>query len=395
MAATEEDVADAIRRATGGQPTGSEPGSRPSRAFNSNQFARFLYSPNVLDQLEAVRLRQITGPYAQGRLLYNLAQREVRAPRGTSYIDYARPSELAAMRRAESAAQMDVLADLDAQLKVDREKLRGQVKAEEARKKIDSAQRRIVRNFRPVAGPAYLAAGNQLVAIYSDLWIQQRELRKRRSRILAVGRRGAAATRPIQPTAVPGRTGAAATRGSSAAARARDSAAGAAARSPKSVKSGSAGSGLAKSAASAQSRAATAATAGKAGKRVGQSSVARSGQRQGQMQRTVQRTPFRSLFEFLTRPIFPTVAPRSLVRSPPRQVARQVASSSTTQLTPTAQGLTALNSAGVGSPRCRCPEPKRKKQGEKRCTNPVISKSIKDNVLTTKRELKCPPSKPK
>jgi len=58
------------------------------------------------------------------------------------------------------------------------------------------------------------------------------------------------------------------------------------------------------------------------------------------------------------------------------------------------QPLTALNALGVPSvptndqDKCRCPKPKRKKG----CTNPLISKSISGNVLTIKRELKCPPS---
>jgi len=61
------------------------------------------------------------------------------------------------------------------------------------------------------------------------------------------------------------------------------------------------------------------------------------------------------------------------------------------------QPLTALNSLGVPSiptsdqDKCRCPRKKRKKG----CTNPLISKSISGNVLTIKRELKCPPSNSK
>lgn len=61
-------------------------------------------------------------------------------------------------------------------------------------------------------------------------------------------------------------------------------------------------------------------------------------------------------------------------------------------------GLTALESQGVGSPgdpRCRCPAAKPKKRREPSCKNPVISRTVKDGIRTTKVQLKCPPSKPK
>lgn len=65
-----------------------------------------------------------------------------------------------------------------------------------------------------------------------------------------------------------------------------------------------------------------------------------------------------------------------------------------------AQGLplTGLNSLGVpsvptnGREKCECPPKRKRKPG---CTNPLISKSISGNVLTIKRELKCPPSRSK
>lgn len=62
--------------------------------------------------------------------------------------------------------------------------------------------------------------------------------------------------------------------------------------------------------------------------------------------------------------------------------------------------LTPLNLAGVQSASqqaCKCPEPKKKEKKEKRdrCVNPVISRTVKDGIRTTKVELKCQPSKPK
>jgi len=65
-------------------------------------------------------------------------------------------------------------------------------------------------------------------------------------------------------------------------------------------------------------------------------------------------------------------------------------------------GLTALEAQGVQSASagngCRCPKPpakKAKKDGKPRCKNPVISRTTKDGIRTTKVELKCQPSKPK
>lgn len=61
-------------------------------------------------------------------------------------------------------------------------------------------------------------------------------------------------------------------------------------------------------------------------------------------------------------------------------------------------GLTLINSLGVPSvptnsqDRCECPKRKPRK---KSCTNPVLSREIKGNVLTIRRSLQCPPSNSK
>lgn len=67
--------------------------------------------------------------------------------------------------------------------------------------------------------------------------------------------------------------------------------------------------------------------------------------------------------------------------------------------------LTPFNPMGVSSApaesqssrECNCPKPKQeqKKRREPRCVNPVISRTVKDGVRTTKTRLTCPPSKPK
>lgn len=69
--------------------------------------------------------------------------------------------------------------------------------------------------------------------------------------------------------------------------------------------------------------------------------------------------------------------------------------------------LTALNDAMLGfqpnpgpnaeldpEEACEC-KPKRKKDGEKKCVNPVVSRQRRGDLSITTRRIKCPPSKPK
>lgn len=60
--------------------------------------------------------------------------------------------------------------------------------------------------------------------------------------------------------------------------------------------------------------------------------------------------------------------------------------------------LTPLNATGVSSASrqdCKCPEPKRKKSREKGCTNKLVSRTVRDGIITIKRKQTCPPSRPK
>jgi len=70
------------------------------------------------------------------------------------------------------------------------------------------------------------------------------------------------------------------------------------------------------------------------------------------------------------------------------------------------QSLTALNLGMVTLPqpqpvpqeeldKCKCPKPKKKAKDEKRCKNPVVSRTVKDGIRTTKVRLQCPSSKAK
>lgn len=75
----------------------------------------------------------------------------------------------------------------------------------------------------------------------------------------------------------------------------------------------------------------------------------------------------------------------------------------TSSSTPLEMGtrLTPLNAAGVQSAsqsqqRCNCPSEKKKRKSDKpRCKNPVISRTTKDGIRTTKVKIQCQPSKPK
>jgi len=65
--------------------------------------------------------------------------------------------------------------------------------------------------------------------------------------------------------------------------------------------------------------------------------------------------------------------------------------------------LTTLNPLGVSSStrigsqtlqgKCDCPAPAKKKPSSERCTNPVVKRSRKGDLLTITRRLTCPQSK--
>jgi len=95
--------------------------------------------------------------------------------------------------------------------------------------------------------------------------------------------------------------------------------------------------------------------------------------------------------------------PRTAARAATPRLARVVGSSSTILEQPAlsfGQSLTPLNMSGVGSrtadAKCECPKPKKAKKKEFACSNPLVSRSVsKDGIITIKRKLQCPPSKPK
>lgn len=76
-----------------------------------------------------------------------------------------------------------------------------------------------------------------------------------------------------------------------------------------------------------------------------------------------------------------------------------------TALQPKTADLTGLNYGSIPFPltqtspklsrdKCECP-PKAKKKGKKGCTNPVISRTTREGIRTTKTRIVCPSSKPK
>lgn len=222
---------------------------------------------------------------------------------------------------------------------------------------------------------------------------------ERRRNILAVGRRGAAATRTLQSQSVgagnPGRTGAASTRPlavpASAPAPARRAA-------PSAAPAQLPADGATVNAplpASVPSR--SPAPSGSPGRAPQTAPV--PGAYPGWIPSALPLPKLSNVFASLLAPILP--ARVSLPR--PSFVARPLPTTLTQP--PTAPGLTPLNAPLLGFSqatslgpvpkeeldKCKCP-PKRTKSGPK-CKNPVISRTVRDGIRTTKVRLQCPQSK--
>lgn len=241
----------------------------------------------------------------------------------------------------------------------------------------------------PFGGVA--AAGNELVSIYTDIWFRQREWRQRIERLAGRegARRGAAATRPLSTSAIPGRTGAAATRRPEAviaqqpAARTATGTDRAAqqlpARQPAVARAPAAVPGTARAPATAPAQA-----------------------------RALFRLP--NLGEMLANALAPRTAPRPVPQSarvlaplPARVSIPRMGANATPGLTP---GLTPSNSPMLGFSQALDPnanpeaEPEldpceeckkvKKKSQKPRCVNPVVSRSVRDGIRTTKTRLLCP-----
>jgi hypothetical protein len=253
------------------------------------------------------------------------------------------------------------------------------------------------------------SAGNELITIYTDLYYKQKAIRERREHILAVGRRGAAATRPLQ-SPVTNRTGAAATRPRiSTATNART----ATASTARTASAGRVGTSN------------TAATAGRTGNTT-QTGTKRAVSRDTRtvvstklptQTKTATKTATQKALESWTKTALSTLSMTGLktllqprVMASVRQGARTLVNPSSALLpslkVPTAQTSALqlgqslipqlMQGKKVATQSCKCPTPKKKeKSTAERCSNPVVSRTEKDGFIITKRKLLCQPSQPK
>lgn len=369
-----------------------------------NAFAR-MKGPDPLLQLINARYKFFGGPWDAGRFarkqyLTSKAPVTEVSPLLRQNPQYQTGAQAQFIRQETINRQLDQLYALDAQLATTAERKRGQEKAAAQAAKLDAEHRRIASSRTGGSPTADLLSiiGTEVV-----LDIAERKRRSERNqRILSVGRRGAAATRPLQSTAagLTNRTGAKSTRAvpstvpSTVAAPVPVDPGTAAASSPAAEGLGDTGSNpLTTPSESEESQAARDAM-GSSRSLPRASATARAPSALGQF--------FANLFT-------PTPQPQGMRLSAPRVRALPRARSGVTGVRSTPApatllavpgqqpALTALNTQGVASAQndCRCPSPERKKPKKERCTNPVISRSEKDGILTTKRKLQCPPSKPK
>lgn len=381
--------------------TGFEDSGGYGWPYGSNTFARQPNRNDPLLQLMTNRIRPLNSTADTSRGFRRLAlsnlytPQELSTPRGTTYADYATRGELEARRKKVVSAQMDQLHALDAQLGA----IRGQTKEAARTKALDAKHRRLVGSLSGGSPTADLLGiiGTEVVLGIAD---SKREQQRRRN-ILNVGRRGAAATRALSTTGSSrtNRTGAKSTRAIDAI---RTAPGGTGTLSA--AKMGRSGrNSVAKGASeSAQSKAARAVLA-----------------QTTPLPRAAARTPTQptrrtSLFNTPTRGgmsqlLSQLLSPRARVRAPVRagasspmrvSAAAPAAAPGTVaaNLLPQ-QGLeTALTSQLSASPpdRCNCPKPEKPRKKKFDCSNPIISRSVsKDGVITIKRKLQCPPSKPK
>lgn len=389
---------------------GPKPGWEPGDPRPSARYSLFDTYANAeqsnLAQLARVRVKPTFGPYAYGSNMYRLAQQyqlltkaQVEAERR-----YVVSSQMDALQAIEEKDRADALAALKRKQATEKlEAQRAQTKAISKAKAGALASRltriKWLRNLRAASFGADLGPP-PLTDLYADLNWQQIQ-RERRAKLglpqSRTNRRGAGATRPIDYTVQSrtNRTGAAATRSSS----------GGAART-SSTQAGKAGQRVGESAvviapSVPQMPTKTPTRAPEASKTTtGQAQKQGQQQRQTTQQAQQQRSLVRSVLQLNYRNPFPDrlralVRPRVTAITPPRSSAR--ARSPELDLTPLNGSL--LSSVQVqGQQQCSCPpkrEPKRKKSGEKGCTNPLISRTVRDGVITIKREAKCPPSRSK
>lgn len=276
-------------------------------------------------------------------------------------------------------------------------KLDGLQKASKARERELQRERALGNYNRGIRGVN--AGGNPVAEILLEAFLSRRidEDRRSAAKLRGTGRRGALSTRSATATGRTNRTGSAAT-------RPIDRSGGASGASGRAVRPGGTSTGN---------------TGGQGGTvrtvSGNTDAVVRDAQARGIMGSS-QRLPTAtstSQGSSIWEKILTTAARTGLserftsqsrqgTRAVSRQSAVSSSSSSRSLATPTStmqpQRTSAPDAAlltGSQSAGCNCPKPRReekKRKSERACRNPVVSKTIRDGFITTKRKLECQPS---
>jgi len=285
----------------------------------------------------------------------------------------------------------------------------GQVKASAKRAAERTRDTGTWRTIGGIRGP--LARGgftnNPLVAILTESAAQagretarNRRERERRLQRLSVGRRGALASRNFQPTGRTNRTGAKSVRPYVS--------------SPNVPVSGTRSNTGNATGSGAKSGQQSANVPGIPGTRTNQAPTQRPVSRDAGALTSKTRT--QSWFESqLSQQLSQLLSTGSRSRSQPRATFA-TRPASRPLVSPLSSSSTSSRALGATSPlmntmtgqslaqveaqaQCKCPKPKKCKEKKKKksdkpsCTNPQISKTIADGIITIKRKLKCPPSR--
>jgi len=283
---------------------------------------------------------------------------------------------------AANRAQRQVLLQKGA---ADEAKVKGQTKEAAQRSKQDKWERKWNRTGGTVGtysrgSPSY--ANNPLRDALLQTWLsRQLDSDAARKRLAhATNRRGALATRPLQSRSATNRRGALAQRPVP-----RASVRSGVAARPQSGQSGQQPNTNSRTVAS-ESPESKAAHRTMEGSRSLPQQAAQ--QRQGNsLLQTFAQMGAPSLFQSSPRL---ATASGSVPRVPTRTV-----SSPASGRNSFATSNSSLAGTSQSSKECRCPKPKKTQKSKKdRCTNPIVSKTIRDGFITTKRKIQCLPFKP-
>jgi len=285
----------------------------------------------------------------------------------------------------------------------------GQAKASAARGREQRAEARAWRNIPGIArGPLTNRGDVAGAAVFLIDTFQRESIRRllehqQRQRILGVGRRGAAATRPFIPNAAgsTNRTGAASTRPLQPSRNPR------AAPSGTSPKGGASGTlpGAVRTGAVTPSQSDTRARTIMGSSPAMPKTQAPTRTGASTWQSILQNQLTQQLSRVLLQPLVGSTMRQGLRTRgsvlPSLPVSSMAPSKSPNpnsgELTPLSKGL--LQSSGEqapSDPKCKCPKPKKEKKKSFDCSNPLVSRSVtKDGIITIKRLLKCQPFKQK